>query len=219
MGSRQPHNRTPPWIGRPYRRCSHACGCRPRCRDRSCSNDSVFRRKAGTGIHRSSRDPPSVDHQRQLHASNYGPCTNVQTNQTIIRPIIPRVPPDTLLPFTQLIRPTFALVTVPSRRGGSRTEVGDLQLFDLAVLPWLDRRKTGSLDGSRTDLCVSHGDVESAGQGSWQAGPAFGAVYTGIPGLLVGFIAQNPISSLTRHHTAHLKTPSIQPVFALPSVG
>jgi hypothetical protein len=33
-----------------------------------------------------------------------------------------------------------------------------------------------------------------AGQGSWQAGPAFAAIYKGIPGLLLGTLVQNPIS-------------------------
>src|ERR1700733_2259124 len=51
--------------------------------------------------------------------ANFGPCTpracfrNDETNQLIIRPLIPRVPPNTLLPLMQLVRPTFALVTVP----------------------------------------------------------------------------------------------------------
>jgi hypothetical protein len=73
--------------------------------------------------------------------------THVETNQLIIRPLIPRVRPYTLLPFMQLVRPTFALVRVLSSRGGSRTEFGDLPLFDIAVLPWPDRRKTGLLVG------------------------------------------------------------------------
>ena len=42
---------------------------------------------------------------------NFG--TNVQTNQVVARAIIPRIPPNTLLPFVQLVRPTFSLVTVP----------------------------------------------------------------------------------------------------------
>ena len=33
-----------------------------------------------------------------------------------------------------------------------------------------------------------------AGQGAWQAGAAFAAVYTGVPRLLMGFLLQNPIS-------------------------
>ena len=85
--------------------------------------------------------------------ANYGPCTpqscvrNDETNQLIIRPLIPRIPANSLLPFTQLIRPTFTLVTVPSSRGGTRTEFGDLPMFDVAVLPWPDRKKTGLLLG------------------------------------------------------------------------
>ena len=34
----------------------------------------------------------------------------------------------------------------------------------------------------------------SAGQGAWQVGPAFAAIYKGIPGLLLGGLVQNPIS-------------------------
>jgi hypothetical protein len=39
--------------------------------------------------------------------ANFG--TGLETNQFLIRPLIPRIPPRTFLPFTQLIRPTFAL--------------------------------------------------------------------------------------------------------------
>jgi hypothetical protein len=85
--------------------------------------------------------------------ANYGSCTpltcprDYETNQLIVRPLIPRVPPRTFLPFNQLIRPTLAVVTVPSSRGGTRTEFGDLPVFDIAVLPWPDRQKTGLLIG------------------------------------------------------------------------
>jgi len=40
------------------------------------------------------------------------------------------------LPFVQLVRPSFSLVTVQGPKGGTRTDFGDMQLFDLAVLPW-----------------------------------------------------------------------------------
>ena len=62
----------------------------------------------------------------------------------IVRPLIPPIPPYSLLPFTQLVRPTFALVTVPSSRGGTRTELGNLPMFDVALLPWPDRQKRTS---------------------------------------------------------------------------
>jgi hypothetical protein len=150
---------------------------------------------------------------------SYSPATygtNVQTNQVIIRPVIPRVPPNTLLPFTQLVRPTFALVTVPSRRGGSRTEFGDLPLFDIAVLPWPDRKKTGLLIGLGPTFVFPTATSRSAGEGAWQAGPAFGAIYTGVPGLLVGFLALNPISfAYTSPNRPPQNTLEIQPVLAL----
>jgi hypothetical protein len=123
--------------------------------------------------------------------ANYG--TNVQTNQVVARVIVPRIPPYTLLPFTQLIRPTFSLVTGPNPNGGTRTDFGDMQLFDLAVPPW-PPADSGIRLGFGPTLVFPTATSKSAGQGAWQAGPAFAAVYTGIPNLLIGFLLQNPIS-------------------------
>lgn len=157
---------------------------------------------------------PQVIVRDSYSPANYG--TNIQTNQAIIRPIIPRIPPQTLLPFVQLVRPTFALVTVPSSRGGSRTEFGDLPFFDLAFLPWPDRRKTGWLIGLGPTFVFPTATSKSAGQGAWQAGPAFGAIYTGVPGLLVGFLLQNPISfAYTSPNRPPQNTMEVQPVLAL----
>jgi hypothetical protein len=154
-----------------------------------------------------------------LVRDSYSPATygtNVQTNQTIVRPIIPRVPPDSLLPFDQLIRPTFSLVTVPSSRGGSRTEFGDTVVFDLGVLPWPERKTSGWLVGVGPAFVFPTATSASAGQGAWQAGPALGAVYTGLPGLLVGFVLENPISfAYTSPHRRPLDTLIFQPVMAL----
>jgi hypothetical protein len=154
--------------------------------------------------------------------ANFGPCTplacprNYETNQLIIRPLIPRVPPRTFLPFNQLIRPTLALVTVPSSRGGIRTEFGDLPVFDIAVLPWPDRQKSGLLIGVGPTFVFPTATSKSAGQGAWQAGPALGVIYTGIPGLLVGFIAQNPVSfAYTSPNRPPQNTFQLQPVLAL----
>ena len=122
---------------------------------------------------------------------NYG--TEVQTNQVVGRAIIPRIPPNTLLPFVQLVRPTFSLVTVPTPGGGTRTDFGDIQLFDLAVLPW-PRAETGLRFGLGPTFVFPTATSKFAGQGAWQAGPACAAVYTGVPRLLIGFLLQNPIS-------------------------
>jgi hypothetical protein len=155
--------------------------------------------------------------------ASYGPCTppascvrDEETNQLIVRPLIPRVPPNTLLPFMQLIRPTFALVTVPGSRGGTRTEFGDLPLFDLAVLPWPDKKQTGFLVGVGPTFVFPTATSKSAGQGAWQAGPALGVIYAGIPGLLVGFVAQNPVSfAYTSPNRRPQNTFELQPVLAL----
>jgi len=156
-------------------------------------------------------------------AATYAPCTppapcwrDDQTNQAIFRPLIPRIPPNTLLPIPQLVRPTFSLVSVPSSRGGTRTEFGDLPLFDLAVVPWPNPKETGLLWGIGPTFLFPTATSKSAGQGTWEAGPAIGAVYARIPGLLIGFVAQNPISfSYTRAGVPAQSSLEFQPVFAL----
>jgi len=165
---------------------------------------------------------PQVVVRDSYTPANYGPCApqacvrNDETNQLVIRPVIPRIPANTLLPFTQLVRPTLSLVTVPSSRGGMRTEFGDLPMFDIAVLPWPDRDKTGLLIGVGPTFVFPTATSKSAGQGAWQAGPALGAIYSGIPGLLIGFVAQNPVSFA---YTSPGRTPQntfqFQPVLAL----
>jgi hypothetical protein len=134
---------------------------------------------------------PQVFLKEEFSPVNYG--TDVKTNQVVARILIPRIPPNTVLPFVQLIRPTFSLVTVPAAKGGTRTEFGDMQLFDLAVLPW-PQAETGLRLGLGPTFVFPTATSDLAGQGTWQAGPAIAAVYTGIPGLLVGFLLQNPIS-------------------------
>jgi len=165
---------------------------------------------------------PQVVIRDDYTPATYAPCVpgactrDAQTNQLIVRPLIPRVPPRTLLPFNQLIRPTFALVTVPSSRGGTRTEFGDLPMFDVALLPWPDPKKTGFLVGIGPSFVFPTATSKSAGQGAWQIGPALGVIYLGIRGLLVGFIAQNPLSfAYTSPDRTPQNTLTIQPVFAL----
>lgn len=155
---------------------------------------------------------PQVTVRDAFSPATYG--THVQTNQAIVRPIIPRIPPNTLLPFTQLIRPTFQLVTVPSSRGGSRTEFGDIAVFDLAVLPW--GKKYGLSLAVGPAFVFPTATSRSAGDGAWQFGPAFGAIDTGIPGVLAGFIVQNPVSfAYTARNAVPENTLSIQPVLAV----
>jgi hypothetical protein len=156
---------------------------------------------------------PQISIKDAFTPANFG--THVQTNQVILRPIIPRVPRFSLFPFVQLIRPTFALVTVPSSRGGTRTEYGDTQLLDVAVLPW-PRRETGLLIGVGPTFVFPTATSRSAGQGAWQAGPAMAAVYKGIPWLVTGFILQNPISfAYSSPNRPPQNTLQFQPILAV----
>ena len=80
-------------------------------------------------------------------------------------------------------------------------------MFDIAAIPCPDRKKTGLLVGIGQTVVFPAATSRSAGQGAWQAGPAFGVICSGIRGLLLGFIAQNPIgfdyTSPHRHHKTH----------------
>lgn len=122
------------------------------------------------------------------------------------------IPPNTLLPFVQLVRPTFTLVTVPSSRGGTRTEFGDTQLFDPAVLPW-PSDETGLKLGLGPTFVFPTATSTSAGQGAWQAGPSLAAAYLGIPWFLAGFLFQNPISfAYTSPNRPPQNTMEFQPI-------
>jgi hypothetical protein len=157
-----------------------------------------------------------------LIRDGYSPAmygTDVQTNQVIIRPIIPRLPAYSLLPLVQLVRPTFSLVTIPSSGGGTRTEFGDMSVFDVAVMPW-PPKESGLLWAVGPAFVFPTATSKSAGQGAWQAGPTLGALYTGVPGLLAGFVIQNPISfAYTSPAFSPQNTLLVQPVLALHLLG
>jgi hypothetical protein len=154
---------------------------------------------------------PQLFLQDAYTPTSYG--TEAQTNRVIARLIVPRIPKFSLLPFVQLLRPSLSLVTVPTGKGkGTVTALGDAQLFDLAVIPW---------PGPDSGFFMAVGPVfvfptatdELAGQGAWQVGPAFGTIYKGIPGILLGAVVQNPISfAYTSDDRRAVSTLVVQPI-------
>ncbi len=154
---------------------------------------------------------PQIFIQDAYTPANYG--TDAQTNRVIVRAIVPRVPRFSLFPLVQLVRPSVTLVTVPEGRGSAtRTELGDTQLFDFAVLPGSSKER-GLLLGAGPVFVFPTATDKTAGQGSWQAGPGFAAVYKGIPGLLLGALIQNPISfAYTSPDRSPTSTLLIQPI-------
>lgn len=160
---------------------------------------------------------PQLFMQEILTPESHG--TDAVTQRFVMRAIVPRIPRFGLLPFVQLVRPTLQVVTVPTGRGGgTRTALGDFQLFDFAVLP------TARLV---PELYVGVGPVfvfptatdDLAGQGAWQIGPGGAALYKGIPGVLLGALVQNPISfAYTSPRRRPVSSLLVQPV-ALAYVG
>ena len=107
-------------------------------------------------------DPTATLTQAQVQEffkpSQYG--TNAQPN-TLQGRFILAVLPHGPLNLAQIVRPTFALMTIPQNKGASsRTEFGDLQLLDLFVMP---RSMTEGIDfrwAIRTILCLSYNNLE-----------------------------------------------------------
>jgi len=155
---------------------------------------------------------PQLFAQDAYTPANFG--TAGQANRVIVRAIIPRIPRFSLLPFVQLVRPSFSLVTVPTGKGSAtRTAFGDMQLFDIAVLPGSSRER-GFLMGLGPVFIFPTATDKLAGQGAWQVGPAFGWIYKGIPGILIGGLIQNPISfAYTSHDRQSASTLLLQPIF------
>jgi hypothetical protein len=154
---------------------------------------------------------PQLFVQDAYTPSSHG--TDAHTNRVIARLIVPRVPRFSLFPFVQLIRPSVSLVTLPTGRGSAtRTEFGDTQLFDLAVVPW-PGRESGLMMGIGPLFVFPTATDELAGQNAWQVGPAFGTIYKAIPGLLLGCLLQNPVSfAYTSSHRRPVNTLLVQPI-------
>ena len=153
---------------------------------------------------------PQLFLQDAYTPSNYG--IDASTNRVIARLIVPRLPKYSLFPFVQLVRPSLSLVTVPEPGGGTRTEFGDMQLFDLAVIPW-PGKDSGLFMGVGPVFVFPTATDRVAGQGAWQVGPAFGAIYKGLPGWLFGCLIQNPISfAYTSPDRPRVGVLTIQPI-------
>ena len=87
-----------------------------------------------------------------------------------------------------------------------------MQLFDLAVSPW-PSKETGLRFGWGPTFVFPTATSKFASQRAWQAGPAFAAVYTGVPRMLIGFLLQNPISfAYTSSERLPQNTLAFQPV-------
>jgi len=141
-------------------------------------------------------DPTATLTQVQIQEfftpSQYG--TNAQPN-TLQGRFVLAILPHGPLPLAQIVRPTFALVTIPRNKGAStRTEFGDSQLLDLFVMP---RSMTEGIDfrwAIGPYFVFPTATSKSAGRGAWEAGPAAAFRYRPIPGLLISGLIQQATS-------------------------
>jgi hypothetical protein len=142
-------------------------------------------------------DPTAILTQLKLQ-DQYTPenfKTPAQTNEVNLKVVLP-VEPLPLLPFKQIVRPTFKVQTlaVSQTSHSTITEFADVELLDLIVSDWPDPKKTGFGWGIGPTFVLPTGRVPKAGNHAWQAGPAAAVGYRGIPHLMVGFLFQNPMS-------------------------
>ena len=115
-------------------------------------------------------------------------------NTVQIRPIF-AIRAFWLIPFEQLIRPTFKVVTVPNGKGASTsTGYDDMQLLDLFVIPWPNSKETLFRWGIGPYFIFPTSSTPHSGQGAWQMGPAMGFSYRGIAGLNVERLLQQATS-------------------------
>jgi hypothetical protein len=120
--------------------------------------------------------------------------TNAQPNTVQLRPIL-AIRPHGPFDFEQILRPTFSLVTIPRGKGAStRTEFGDMQILDLVVMPWPSAVETGVRWGVGPYFVLPTASSHSAGQNSWQLGPAFAIRYRPTSGLLITALVQQATS-------------------------
>jgi hypothetical protein len=141
-------------------------------------------------------DPTAILAQVKIE-NDYTPNefgTQAEPNDIIIQPVIP-IRSFSLMPWQQLIRPTFKVVTIPYGSGpATNTQFGDTELFDLFVARWPHPDKNGLRWGIGPYFVLPTATTDAAGNGTWQAGPAAALVYRGIPNLLLGGLLQQGTS-------------------------
>ena len=162
-------------------------------------------------------DPTATLTQAQIQdfftPSQFGTSAQPNTLQArFILAVLPHGP----LNLAQVIRPTFALVTIPHNKGAStRTEFGDTQLLDLFVLP---RSMTEGIDfrwAVGPYFVFPTATSTSAGRGAWQAGPAMSFRYRPLSGLLISGLLQQATSfSYTSPQRAPVSRLTFQPMLS-----
>lgn len=108
------------------------------------------------------------------------------------------------------------MVTDPRGKGAAtRTEFGDMQLFDLLVMPLPNQHETGLRWAMGPYFVFPTATSHSVGQSAWQAGPALGFRYRPLPGLLISGLMQQATSfAYTSPHASPVTVLTFQPMIS-----
>jgi hypothetical protein len=103
------------------------------------------------------------------------------------QPVIP-IPKFSNVPVSQVTRLTVPMLTSPDP--GRTTGLGDISFFDVFVpkaRPW-------GVWGAGLGVVFPTAASDALGAGKWQLGPAFTAMFYGVPSWQFGAVVQNPFS-------------------------
>lgn len=154
----------------------------------------------------SANNPASTITQIQIQ-SWYHPSYDGQQGQGddfILRPILP-FNAKGIVP-SSIIRPALDIESTPN----GRTGLGDLQVIVVVFPGW--QPASHFKIGVGPVAVAPTATNRYAGQGQWQVGPTALIIYTGVKRLVLGAIADNPISVGGEHGRAGVNALTLEPL-------
>jgi hypothetical protein len=136
--------------------------------------------------------------------------TDTTGNTFVVRPVIP-IPETALIPFQQLVRLSAFVETTP-KLPTRVTGLGDTQLFDLLLFEFPNWGRIGFGPMAIFPTSTNHSRI---GQGKWQAGPAFAAMFLSVPHWQFGLLAQNPWAFAGHDSIPNMVSLFLQPLIAV----
>ena len=149
-------------------------------------------------------DPTAAIVQVQMQNS-YTPVyygTEGRGNLFILQPVLPGKPHGWIPPT--ITRPTIPLVSAPN----GRTGLGDILFVSVGLYAPFAKLKLGA----GPVFIVPSATNGFAGSGKWQLGPTGVAIFTGIKGMVIGALVENPISFAGDSARADTDAMAVEPI-------
>ena len=123
-------------------------------------------------------------------------------NLFILQPVLPGKPHGWIPPT--ITRPTVPLVSTAN----GRTGLGDILFVSVGLYAVTPKLKLGA----GPIIIVPSATNRFAGTGKWQLGPSAVAIFTGLQGMVIGALIENPISFAGESSRADTDAMSLQPI-------